>query len=364
MSRMLKVARIVLLGLLGLVVVVVGAGLGYRAHVQRRNEQATAIRTPNGVDEGMYVKIGGIDQWVQIRGQDRDNPVILCLNGGPGASWVPLTLWFVPWEKSFTVAQWDQRGEGKTLETTGLSIASTMSIPVMVHDGIEVAEFLCRLLQKNKILLLGHSWGSILGIQMVRQRPDLFSAYVGTGQVSNLSRSLELAYDQTLRKARTAGDRQAIEDLEQIGPPPYAESDFRRIPVLFKWLGAYAPQSDRAAFSALGPLLLTAPHYSLRDIYYRNQGFTAVPTSRLYHAMLSTDLANLGPDFKIPVYFFQGTEDDITLASLARDYFDTIKAPHKEFVAFDGGGHFVVWSMREKFLKELVTRVRPLATSP
>jgi hypothetical protein len=126
MRKALKVAKVVLLSLMALLLVAVGAVLALRAYRQHVAARALAIRTPNGIDEARYVRIGGIDQWVQIRGQDRRNPIILCLNGGPGASWVPLTLWFVAWEKDFTVVQWDQRGEGKTLETTGPSIAATM----------------------------------------------------------------------------------------------------------------------------------------------------------------------------------------------------------------------------------------------
>lgn len=119
MSRLWKATKIILLSAVALLVIAVGAVIGYRAYLQHANAKAIAIRSQNGIDEGMYVKIGGIDQWIQIRGQDRNNPVLLCLHGGPGATWTPLTLLFFPWEKQFTVVQWDQRGAGKTLEATG-----------------------------------------------------------------------------------------------------------------------------------------------------------------------------------------------------------------------------------------------------
>jgi pimeloyl-ACP methyl ester carboxylesterase len=139
MRTILKVATIAVLSAIALIVFAVAATLGYRADLQHHNAQAFAIHTPNGIDEAMYVKIGGIDQWVQIRGQNRNNPVILMLHGGPGASWLPLTALFVPWEKDFTVVQWDQRGAGKTLETTGDSVAETMSIDRMTQFGLEVS---------------------------------------------------------------------------------------------------------------------------------------------------------------------------------------------------------------------------------
>jgi pimeloyl-ACP methyl ester carboxylesterase len=306
MSKILGVAKIILLTVIGLIVVVVGAGLGYRAHLQHVNGQALAIRTPNGIDEGMYVRMGGIDRWIQIRGQDRNNPVLLGLHGGPGATWLPLTALFVPWEKEFTVVQWDQRGAGKTLETTGRSVADTISIDRMAQDGIEVSEFLRNHLYKDKIIVLGHSWGSILGVHMAKQRPDSFYAYVGTGQASTMPKSQQISYAHLLAKARAANNTQAVKELS-IGPPPFDRPD--KVMVYFKRLGPYQVGSDRVAQSSLiGQLTFGAPNFSLGDMYNRLRGFTQV--WRLYQEMLSADLPSPGSDFKIPIYFFQGAEDD------------------------------------------------------
>lgn len=361
MSKLWKAAKIILLSAVALLVIAVGVVLGYRAYVQHANARAIAIHSPNGIDEGMYVKIGGIDQWIQIRAQDRSNPVLLCVHGGPGATWTPLTALFVPWEKQFTVVQWDQRGAGKTLEATGDSVADTMSVDWMTQDGIEVTEFLRSHLHKDKIILLGHSWGSILGIHMVKERPDLFYAYVGTGQVANLQKSIEIGYASILGKARTADDKKAVGELQRIGSPPYDSAE--KVMTYFKWLGHYEGDADRVAESSLlGRTMFGAPNFSLRDIYNRNRGFSQIPTWRLYQEMLNTDLASLGTDFKVPIFFFQGTEDEVTAAALAKEYFDEINATHKEYVAFDGVGHFAIWSTPDKFLLKLVARVRPLAT--
>ena len=101
-------------------VVALASGLALRGYRQHGNAQLLAIHSPNRIDEGMYVKIGGINQWIQIRGQDRNNPV---LHGGPGGAWIPFTGLSIPREKQFTVVLWDQRGEGKTLESSGASVA-------------------------------------------------------------------------------------------------------------------------------------------------------------------------------------------------------------------------------------------------
>ena len=363
MSKLWKAAKIILLGTVGLLVIALCAVLGYRAYLQHANAKAFAIQSSNGIDEGMYVKIGSIDQWIQVRGQDRNNPVLLCLHGGPGATWTPLTALFLPWEKQFIVVQWDQRGAGKTLEATGDSVANTLSVDRMTQDGIELTEFLRSHLHKDKIILLGHSWGSILGIQMVRQRPDLFYAYVGAGQVANLQKSTSIGYTHTLERARAAGDTKAVKELDGIGLPPYDSAE--KVMTYFKWLGHYEGEADRTAESSLlGRTMFDAPNFSLRDIYARNRGFFQIPTWRLYQEMLNTDLGSLGTDFKVPIFFFQGAEDEVTAAPLANAYFDEINAPHKEYVAFDGVGHFAVWSVPGKFLQELVALVRPLATQP
>jgi pimeloyl-ACP methyl ester carboxylesterase len=172
-----------LLAVAVLAVLAIGSGLGFRAYRQHLGARALAIQSPNGLQEGMYVKIGGIDQWVQIRGEDRDNPVILFVRGGPDGSTIPILSGWQSWERYFTVVQWDQRGAGRTFRRTGESIATTMTLARMPHDGVEVAEYLRAHLHKDKIVLIGHSWGSFLGIQIVKQRPDLFYAFVGTGQV-------------------------------------------------------------------------------------------------------------------------------------------------------------------------------------
>jgi pimeloyl-ACP methyl ester carboxylesterase len=359
--RVGRFAKFLLLGVLALIAAAIVALLGLRAYLQHDTARTLAIHAPDGIEESMYVRIGGIDQWIEIRGQDRRNPILLCLHGGPGGTWTPLTALFQPWEAQFTVVQWDQRGAGKTLESTGDPVAATMSIRRMADDGIEVAEYLRRHLHQDRIVLLGHSWGSILGVDMARRRPDLFLAYVGTGQVSSMPASLQSGYTDVLRKAREAHDSRALDELEKIGAPPFDGMD--KVATYFRYLGAYAPASDRMAESELGRLAFRAPNHSLWDLYNRIRGFTRVPTWSLYQAMLSTDLESQDLRFEIPVFFFQGSEDMITPAPLAREYFDRIEAPRKEFVLLEGGGHFAVWAMPERLLRELLARVRPLAAA-
>src|SRR5687768_3241099 len=135
--------------------------------LRSRNARDYAIVGANPVDEGRYVALGGVEQWITIRGEDRSNPVVLFLHGGPGDATNPWSYAvFRPWLKHFTVVQWDQRGAGRTLGRNGSSSARSVTIPRLTQDGIQLAELLRATLQKEKIIIVGHSWGSILGTYM------------------------------------------------------------------------------------------------------------------------------------------------------------------------------------------------------
>ena len=362
MKMFWRAIKIVVAGGLLLAVLALAAGAGLRSYNQSVNAKRFVIQTSNGIDEGAYVSIGGIDQWVQIRGQDRANPVILAIHGGPGGTWIPLTEHFIPWEKHFTIVLWDQRGAGKTLGSTGAAIADTMSIERMAQDGLEVAEHVRTHLKKDKLILLAHSWGSILGIHMVKRRPELFHAYVGTGQVADLPRSLALATARLQQEAQAANDRETLGVLGQIGQPPFDTRE--KIAGYFGRMDAYAPAEDQAAMAMIGrKLLAPAPNYSLGDEFDRFRGFLAVPTLGLYTEMLGTRLATLGPAFNIPMIFIQGANDRVTQAAVAEDYFRAITAPHKDMVVIEGG-HFAFLSNSERFFAELKSRVLPIVANP
>jgi len=326
--------------------------------VRNRNAQDYAITAPNGIDEGKYVEVGGVQQWITIRGEDRNNPVLLFLHGGPGDATNP---WgyagFRSWLKAFTVVQWDQRGAGRTLGKNGASSASTITSARMTQDGIELAELLRKSLQKDKIILIGHSWGSILGVLMVKARADLFWAFVGTGQVADQQRNYGVAYDALLKKAESLREQRAIQDLKGVGPPPY--SDGRGYAVQRRWSNLF--EGADLLISSMFGLALGAPGYSLRDVNDWTEG-QIVSAERLIPEMTSLDSKTLGGEFALPVFVIQGGEDFTTPTSLARGFVNSIRAPQKSFVAIEGGGHFAVFMKSDLFLKELVARVRPLVT--
>ena len=349
-----------LLGLVVVLVVVLASGLVYRAWRQHRAETTMTVSAANGIDETTVLRIGNTRQWISIRGQDRRNPVVLVLHGGPGASLGAMALSFVPWERDYVVVHWDQPGAGRTFGEAGRVFDPSLTIESIAADGTRVAEFLRSRLQQNQIILVGWSWGSALGIHMIKTRPDLFAAYFGTGQVVNMKEGEALAYTRVLAKARKRGDADAVAELEQIGPPPY--DSLPELGVQRKWASAYEGYASNVTLLFDG---LLAPRTSLTDTYdfvsgliqSQNHFFGPSMNGPFIHA----DLKRLGFEFAVPIFVVQGTEDDYTPAALSRAYVDGLSAPDKEFIPIEGAGHFAIVSRADEFSSAMTGRLRRLS---
>jgi pimeloyl-ACP methyl ester carboxylesterase len=326
--------------------------------VRGRHARDYELAGAAAIDEAKYVEIGGIPQWITIRGEDRDNPVLLLLHGGPGDATNP---WgyagFRSWLKRFTVVQWDQRGAGRTHGRNGAAVGESITVDRMTRDGIELAELLRKTLRQERILLVGHSWGSILGIFMAKARPDLFSAFVGTGQVADPRRNYAVAFAALLDEAKKLGDARALAELTAVGPPPY--QDGRGYRVQRKWANLFEG-ADVFLASTLG-FALTAPGYSARDVddWFDGQGLSA---DRLVPQTSTLEAKALAGDFALPVFVVQGAEDFTTPTSLAGELVASIRAPRKAFVTIEGG-HFAVFMRSDAFLQALVEHVLPRTKS-
>ena len=352
MSRIRTILRVCLVSL-GVLLILIAVMLAIGAWQYKR---VTTINTPNGINEARYVRIGGIDQWVQIRGDDKSNPVLLWLNGGPGPSTIPATYFFRDWERHFTLVMWDQRGEGRTFASSGRSVASTMTIDRMAQDGIELTNYLRSRLHKHKIILLGHSWGSILGVHMARDRPDLFYAYVGTGQVHDMRADLRSAYPRLLARAHSSHNKQAVQELEKAGPPPYVQLAKYLIPL--RWANALDPPIQFSISAEKLPGALWANLINLPDLPSLSQG-GEFSTNLLLGPILAENLSVSAPRLDVPVVIVSGSDDLVT--PNAKTFFGAVLAPRKQFLTIDGGGHLAVLGRRAEFLHLLLTDVRPLA---
>jgi pimeloyl-ACP methyl ester carboxylesterase len=337
------------------------ASLAYCVFFHNVAAQSLSARAPKAVKDEMFVQIGGIPQWITIKGDDRNNPVVLFLHGGPGDALSPFAdAMYAGWEKDFTLVQWDQRGAGRTYGKSGPSIESTMTVERMAEDGIEVAQFLTKHLHKQKIIIYGGSWGSILGIYMAHARPDLFYAYIGDAQMVNWRKNLSASYARVLELARASGDQQAISALTAIGPPPW--DSLSKWPVFRKWKVVYqakmvtAPPAPVALSPAYASPQERAQYEAADDFSFEH--FWGLKMSG---PLQGVDLPALGTDFSIPIFILQGQEDLTALPELAKAYYDSIKAPRKQFYLVPGTGHEDSATELDLTLKVLVEQVRPLA---
>jgi pimeloyl-ACP methyl ester carboxylesterase len=238
---------------------------------------------------------------------------------------------------------------------SGPSVASTITLDRMTQDGLELADLLRATLHKDKIILVGHSFGSILGAFMAKAKPDLFYAFVGTGQVADPAKNYGVAYTDLVAHATRAGETRALRELKEVGPPPYANG--RGYAVQRKWSNLF--EGADAFLASMFGFALTAPGSSVRDIndWFDGQGLSSEQLVPKTSALPSTALAG---EFKLPVIVIQGADDFTTPTSLARTYVDSLRAPRKAFVTIEGGGHFAVFMKSDAFLQVLLARVRPL----
>jgi proline iminopeptidase len=361
-----KIFKYVGIPLACLVVVTLSSALVYRKYLQNKVAEGRGIRTANGIDSLERVRIGGIDQWIEVRGQDVNNPILLFIHGGPGIAFIPMSGAFQdPWEKSFTVVQWDQRGAGKTYASNDLDLQrKTMNVPQMEQDTLDVANYLRTRFRREKISVVGHSWGSILGLWLAHEHPELIYAYVGTGQVVNMPENEAVAYNDALQEARTRHNEQAIKDLESIAPYPPPNPDSAKMATARNWERDLLAQSpDAAGFLDIKRIItgiVSTPEYSLADDlgFFRGQ---MLSLNTFLPEVMKIDLNTLGPDFHVPVFFFEGRYDPYCRPSLVVDYTKTISAPQKEVIWFENSGHFPFFEEKQQFKDKLVQRVLPLA---
>ncbi|MEG3123892.1 alpha/beta fold hydrolase [Sphingomonas sp. GB1N7] len=336
---------------------------------RNRSEATAVIRelrrivTPNGIERAEAIRIGGIRQFVTIRGADRRNPVLLILHGGPGFPEAPLAWWNTrALEEYFTVVEWDQRGSGKTyLLNDPDAVAPTMKPERIIDDAEELVAWLRSDLHKNKVFVLGHSWGSYIGLELARRRPEWLHAYIGTGQATNSPESERRGFAATLAAARAAGNRTAVAELEAIAPyaSPGKPILLKDIAVERKWSdffgGAMAyrnEQSDGIA-ARLSPDYTDEEAPRIWDGNDYSQKF-------LFSAIVSLDLSKI-TDLKCPLILLEGRHDLTVNSGLAHEWFERVRAPHKRFVWFENSAHEVMSEEPGKVLVSLLQYARPIA---
>lgn len=309
---------------------------------------AKADSVINNISEERYIQINGIEQWVTIRGE-RSKPAILFLHGGPGSPLSPYSdNIYKDWEKDFIIVQWDQRGTGKTFgkyapeELTPQYLKDNpLSINLMINDGIELSEYLLEYLGKQKIILFGTSWGSVLGVKMATLRPDLFYAYVGHSQIVNPAISIEL-YGKIYKMAKNSNDKEALDVLNTIGTPPYnrAKKTGSLLRIIKKYEAASSIHAPEKWFE------LSKNYDNEKDNFDRSNGDDYSFVNYVGDSVLgvqamntSINLMNDNLNFQIPVYLIQGKMDILTAPEKTKIYFKKIKAPEKKLYLLPKTAH-------------------------
>ena len=344
-----------------LLALVVVAGLAALFLIPGSTPKINTRRHPNGLAVLEQVVVNNTRQWILIRSENATNPVVLFVHGGPGTSWLTLMRKNTqPLEKHFTVVNWYQRRAGKSFAAG--RVEADMRIETFVDDLIALASDLARRFHKNRILLVGHSWGSVIGMMAASRRPDLFSAYIGIGQMSRMADSELISYTWTLEQAERANDKSSVTALTRIGPPPYTGDDWRskfltERRILGKHGGEYYQSKSGALGVVLRNLVFSREYTMLDRINFFRGVLQSVRT--LYPELSRIDLFVQVPEVKIPVYFCLGRHDYEVPSVLSAKYFEALKAPRKQLVWFEHSAHLPNTEEKDKFNEFMIKTVLP-----
>jgi proline iminopeptidase len=317
---------------------------------------------PGGIQELQAVELGGVKQWISVRGNDRSNPILLFIHGGPGSPMMPESWTFQrPWEDFFTVVQWDQRGAGKSFASQSSADDVPLSVERMQADAEELIQLLRQRYGKDKVFLLGHSWGSILGLRVAAHRPEWLYAYIGVGQVVNGRRNEAEGFAQTLAEARRVQNQEAVKELEALAPypGPAGPPPIEKVVVERKWDVALGGMVYGRSTDASEQFRSLSPDYTDADLQALSMG-----EGRSVMALLP-DAAAADFDkitaYRTPIFIFAGAHDRTTPESVAKAYFDRIQAPQKRYFLIRNAAHYVVNEAPGEVLVDLARFVRPLA---
>ncbi|MCK7622560.1 alpha/beta hydrolase [Streptomyces sp. RS10V-4] len=334
--------------------------LGHRQLKRAALARKIRLTTPHGIDESGFVRIGGLDQWISIRGEDLGNPVVLEILGGPGAS----NLVFLPrtraWEKHFTVVRWDMRGAGFTFAAAGPGGQGELSFEQLHRDALEVTEYVRTRLGVPKVLLVANSFGTVLGLRLARNHPELYSGYVGTDQNILDGGRERSAYDAMVDRLRAAGKKKELAAALEMGADRRAWT-VRQVAAFNKLVLTSDPLSYDTMKTVVVRSLWFSPLHTLR-------GLRAYLGAMNYSEQLQVQAAAIderaeGTAFAIPFFVFQGDADVLTPPQPAKRFFDEVSAPVKEFALIRGASHFAGFRHPDQFLDLMLTRVRPALTA-
>lgn len=310
---------------------------------------------PDSIAEVKYLNLGGLDQWVMIRGESLANPPLILLQGGPGFSETHFFRHFnASLEKTFTVVYWDQRGSGKTFDRR--IPRSSMTVEQFIADLDELVEAVCKRVEKKKVAIFGHSWGSVLGVLYAARFPAKVSAYIGSGQIGDWPASETSSYAFVLAQAQHLNNRTALKELRAIGPPPHTA---KALWMQRTWLNRIEGNLNLRVLWNLGRMFLSVPELSIFDLWNLFRGFR-FSLDAMWGEVSRINLIEVAPSLQMPVFFFLGRRDHWVPSEISLAYFNALTAPSKRLVWFEESGHEPFVDEPAKFNALMAKLVRPV----
>jgi pimeloyl-ACP methyl ester carboxylesterase len=311
---------------------------------------------PNSIAVLEKVKLGDSDQWISIRGKDARNPVLLFLAGGPGGTQlVTARRALAGLEDHFVVVNWEQPGSGKSFDAVD---RSKLTPDRYILDAHELVLNLRQRFGKEKVYVLGESWGSALGIMVVQRYPELFQAFIGTGQMVAFLENDQICYDFALRLAQERSDTKQVTKLKQQGPPPYygnnvALKSATYLTETFNYMNKN-PAIANPGFNTLQDL--AGSEYGLYDKLNFVRGLLDT-FGVVYPQLWDVDFRKQATRLEVPVYFLIGRHDVNAPPQLTEEYFKLLTAPRKKLIWFEHSGHSPWMNESNKFVDVLVDRL-------
>jgi len=309
------------------------------------------------------VRLGGQEQWIMLRGHSIDHPVLLYLSGGPGQSDLPYSrVLFDDLSRNFVVVSWDQRGTGKSY--AALDPTSTLTLDQAIADTIELTQYLRNRFSEKKIYLMGESWGSTLGVLAVQRQPQFYYAWIGSGQMVSQRETDRRSYQDLLTLAAKEKDTALATKMRSYGEPPYADSPYANAFVMgqYERLSPHysPPQSyiQRGSAANLGPWGIFGSEYNLVEKVNVLRGLIDM-FSVMYPQLQTIDFRQTVKQLEVPVYLLDGAAELKGRRDLALEWFEQLKAPHKQWFSFENAAHSVAFEQFEAVSRIMVKTILP-----
>lgn len=297
-----------------------------------------------GIDTVEKININGINQFVSIKASNIENPLLLILHGGPGDTSLPLVHKYnKELESRYILVVWEQRGAGKSYYK--FKTDEKICIDNFVKDAFELSKILLQRFKQNKLYLIGHSWGSVIGIKLIEKHPEIFHKYIGCGQVVNMKKAMKISYDYAIEKNKN--NQGILDRLKKIDCSYENENWMNDLLFVTKQVvnhkGSLYGQSNWNKFIWC---FLTSKEYTLSDLIKRQKG-SYQSIKYLWQELMNVNFENL-KQFKVPIIFIEGRYDYHVSSEIVKEYYNSITS-QKSFYWFEKSCHFPQWCEADKF---------------